>query len=105
MRPYKGNLDVRIAVFDCLRETDVAWEAGSAGEQDQQLVILACADSFFRGHVVGRSIQQTRSLKHACGISEPYRVPVGFDLARGRPAGTRASIEVFKRGRIQKQCL
>ena len=58
MRPDERNLDVRVGVLDRLRQQDVPRESGRAGEQDQELVVLADADGLFRGNVVRRSIQQ-----------------------------------------------
>ena len=102
VRTDKRNLDIRIGVLNRFRQADIAGESGRAREKNQQLVVLTNANGLFRRNVVRRSIQQARSFEHARGIREPDRIPVGLDFARGRPARTRASIEVFKRRRIQK---
>ena len=100
----ESDLDVRIAVFDGLSYADVARESRSACEQHEQFVVLAGSDRFFRCDVVRRGVQQPRAFQHPCGIGEPDRIPVRFNLARGGPARAGAPIEILKRRRIQEQC-
>ena len=104
MRADEGDLDLGIAVLNGLSDADIALEAGSAGEQDQEFVVLGDAYGFLGGDVMGRSVKQTRPLDHAGRVGEPDGVPIGFDFARSGPARARASIKIFKGGWIQKQC-
>ena len=52
---------------------------------------------------MGRGIEHTRTLEQAGRVGEPDGVPVGFNLARCGPARARATVEVFKRGRVQEK--
>ena len=95
---------LRIGFFDSVRNADVALEAGRAGEQHEQFVVLGDTNGFFGADVMRRCIQQARAFEHAGRVGKPDGVPVGFDFARSRPAGARAPIEILKGGRIEKQC-
>ena len=73
------------------------------GEEHEELVVLRDLDGLVGGDVVGRGVEQPRTLQHAGGIGEPDGVPVGLDLAGCGPAGAGATVEVFEGGRVQEQ--
>ena len=102
-RPDKGDADRRIGRFDGFGKALVAFPAHGGCEQHQELVVLADLDGFLGGDVVGRRIEQARTLKQAGRIGEPDRVPVGLNLACRRPARTCAAVEVFERRRVEEE--
>src|SRR5712691_11671194 len=55
--------------------------------------------------LVRAGVEQPASGQHTCGISKPHRIPVGFDLARHRPARTRPAVKICEARRIQQQGL
>jgi hypothetical protein len=103
MRSDERNLDFRIQLFNRSDQADIARKPRGAGEQHQKFVILRNLDGLFARHMVGGRIEQPRSLQHSRWVGEPYRVPERFNLARGRPARTRASVKILKRRRVQEQ--
>src|SRR5256884_3047112 len=74
-------------------------------EEDQKLIVFADLDCLLPIDFVRRCIEQPAPGDHSRRVRQPNRVPVGFNLARGRPARTRTAVEVFKTWRIQKQGL
>ena len=101
-RPDEGHLQLRVGVLHHLRHFDVHVKAGSGGVEHQQFELLAHLDGLLDGDFVRRSVHHFAVGQHAGRIAEPHRVPIGFDLARSRPARTGAAIEPLKRRRIQK---
>ena len=101
-RSNKGDANRRVCRLDGHRQTLIARPAYCRGEEHQELVVLANVDCLLGGDVVRRSVQQTRALEHAGGVSEPDGVPIGLNLARCGPARTRAAVEIFEGGRVQK---
>src|SRR5277367_921127 len=53
-------------------------------EQDKKLIALRDFDRLRRRDMMRRRIQQPRPLQHASRIGKPHRVPVRFNLTRGR---------------------
>ena len=53
---------------------------------------------------MGRRVEEARALEQSRRVGEPHGVPVGFDFARRGPARACATVEVLKRGRVQKEC-
>jgi len=104
VRPHEADFDVRIGVLDGAGQPDVAGEARGARKQHQEFVFLGNLDGLLAADMVRGGVEQARPFQHARRVGEPYRVPIRFDFARGGPARSCPSIEVFKRGRIQKQC-
>ena len=104
-RADEGDLDARVALLDHLGGALVAVPAHGAGEEDEELVVLQDVNDILPVEVVGRSVDQAGTLKHAGGIGEPDRVPVGLDLAGCGPAAAGAAIELFKGGGVEEQCL
>ena len=99
----ESDLDLGIRVLDLLNQPDVARKPWSAGLEDQELVVPGYFDGLFGGDVVRRGIEQSGPLQHSSRISQPNRVPVGFDFAGCGPARAGAPIKVLKRRRIQEQ--
>src|SRR6185437_10491725 len=102
-RPDEADLDGGVRGLDGASKTVVAGPADGGGEEHQELVALGDLDGLVGGDVVGRGVEQPRTLQHAGGIGEPDGVPVGLDLAGRGPAGAGAAVEVLERGRIQEQ--
>src|SRR5579875_4226763 len=103
-RPDEADLDGWVRRLNSAGEPVVAGPADGRGEEHKELKALGRLDDLGGRDVVRRRVQQLRALEHSGGISEPDGVPVGLDFAGGRPARTCATVEVLKRGRIQKQC-
>ena len=101
----EGDLDGGIGLLDDFGHLLVAVPAHGAGEEDEELVVLQDADDVLPAEVVGRSVDQARSLQHSGGIGEPDGIPVGLDLAGGGPAAAGATVKLFKGRRIQEQRL
>src|ERR1017187_659023 len=72
--------------------------------EHEQLEILAHLDGLFNRDLVRRRIHHFAVGQHSRRIAEPHRIPVGLDFTRCRPTRAGATIETFKRRRIQKQC-
>jgi hypothetical protein len=53
--------------------------------------------------MVRRSVDQTRTIEHASGISEPDRVPIRLDFACGGPAAAGATVKLLKGRRVQEE--
>src|SRR5439155_13013083 len=51
------------------------------------------------------SVEQPAAFEESCRIGQPHRIPVGFDLARGRPARACSAVVAFKTWRVQQQGL
>jgi hypothetical protein len=102
-RADKGDFDGGVGRLDGLGEALIALPADGGGEEDQEVIILADLDGLVGGDVVGVGIEQTRTLQHSSGVGQPDGVPVRLNLARGRPARTRAAVKVLERGRIQEK--
>src|ERR1035438_2026070 len=67
VRPHEGDLQLGIGRLHGRRQLNVALEGRSAGEQDQEFVILPNFDGFCRGYLVRRSEEHTselQSLRH-----------------------------------------
>src|SRR5271157_685045 len=79
-------------------------ETGSGSIEYEQFEILGHLDRLPDGDLVRRRVHHFAVGEHAGGVTKPDGIPVGLDFARGRPAGTGAAVEPFKRRRIQKQC-
>src|SRR5260370_22576297 len=103
MRPDKSNFDLGIGVLDGLGEADVTGEAGRAGEQHQELIVLRDLDGLFTREVVRWGVKQACPFKHTGRISQPHRISVRLNLTRSGPPRSSASVEILKRRRIQKQ--
>ena len=104
VRPHKGNLDLRILLLDRARQKNVARESRRGSEQHQEVIFLGDLNGLVARNVMRRRIQQARAFQHPGRISQPDRIPVTFDFAGGGPTGAGASVKVFKRWGIQKQC-
>ena len=103
VRSHESDLQPRVGRFHGSRQLDVTLKAGRAGKQNQEFVIPSNLDSLLRRHLVRRSVEQTGAFQHACRVSQPDRVPIGLDLARGRPARAGAAVIILKRRRVQQQ--
>jgi hypothetical protein len=101
----EAHLQIRIRFFHARGQLDVAGEAGRAGEQHQEPVVLADLDGLFRADVMRRSVEHAGTFQHAGRIGQPHRVPVGLNLASSRPTRTGAAVVILERGWIQKECL
>ncbi len=101
-RPHKRNPHRRIGRLDRFGQSLIALPAHCRREENKELILLANFDRFFRRDVVRWRIEQSRALQQTGGIRQPYRVPVGFNLARGRPARSGAAIKTLERGWVQK---
>ena len=102
VRSHESDLQLGIGRLHGSRQLDVALKARRAGKQNQEFVIPSNLDGLLRVHLVRRSVEQTGAFQHACRVSQPDRVPIGLDLARGWPARTGAAVIVLKRRGIQK---
>ena len=58
MRPDEAYLEAGVRFLHPGDEADIAGEPRRTGKQDQEFVLLANLDGFFRGNVVRRRIQQ-----------------------------------------------
>ena len=96
MRSHKRNFDVRIGVFNRFGQADVAGESRRAGEQDQQLVVLAGTDSLFRRDVVGRGVKQARAQLESAKINYDDSVQQVELEVQQSYANLRAAREVIR---------
>ena len=64
-RSDKRDLDRRIRRLDGFRQLLIALPARSAGEQHQELILLADLNGFRRRDMVRRRIEQARTLQHS----------------------------------------
>src|SRR5258708_20293979 len=103
MRPDKSNFDLGIGVLDGLGEADVTGEAGRAGEQHEELIVLRDLDGLFTREVVRWGVKEARSFEHTGRISQPHGIPIRLNFTRSGPPRPSASVEILKRRRIQKQ--
>ena len=103
-RADKGDANGRIRRLDGFGKALVALPSHRGSKQHQELVVFADLDRLLGGDVVGRRVEQPRTLKQAGRIGEPDRVPVGLDLACGRPARTGAAVEVLEGRRVEEEC-
>ena len=56
----------------------------------------------FDGDFVRRSVDDFGVGQQTRRIAEPHRIPIAFDFPGSWPAGARAPVKPFKRGRIQE---
>src|SRR5258707_15250138 len=103
MRSDKSNLDLGIGVLDGLGEADVTGEAGRAGEQHQELIVLRDLNGLFTREVMRWGVKEARSFEHTGRISQPHGIPIRLNFTRSGPPRPSASVEILKRRRIQKQ--
>ncbi len=54
-------------------------------------------DGLLDRNPVRRRIHHFAVGQHAGRIAKPHRIPVGFDLARGRPARTRPAVKALEK--------
>ncbi len=100
VRTDKGNFQGRVSFLDFAQELDVAVEANSRGEQNQEFIVLANVDGLLPIDFVRGSVQQTAAGDHPGGIREPYGVPVGLNLARRGPPRTSPAVEILETRRV-----
>src|ERR1700752_2871496 len=105
VRTDKPDLHRWVRFLDLPEQLQIAVESHRGREQNQEFVVLANLNGLLPIDFVGRSIQEAAARDQARGIGQPYRIPIGFDLACGWPTRTRAAVKVFKTRRIQEQCL
>src|SRR5258707_2106961 len=103
MRSDKSNLDLGIGVLDGLGEADVTGEAGRAGEQHQELIVLRDLNGLFTREVMRWGVKEARSFEHTGRISQPHGIPIRLNFTRSGPPRPSASVEILKRRRIQRQ--
>ncbi len=103
-RSDEGDANRRIDSLDGLGQPLVTFPAHRGGEQDKELIVLADLDGFLGGDVMRRRIQHSRALQKAGRVGQPYRVPVGFNLAGCGPARTRPTVKILKRRWVQEEC-
>jgi penicillin amidase len=101
--PTKQTFSFGFAALHHFGNLDIDVETGRGGEKHQQFELSRHRDGLFDRDFVRRGVDYFAVGQHAGGIAEPDGIPVGFDLPRSGPAGTRTSIEAFERRRIQKQ--
>src|SRR5262252_3991996 len=103
MRSDEGDLERGFGRLHHLCQTDVAVEARRAGEEDYEVVVSRYLDRFIGTNAMRGSIEQPGFRYHSGRIRKPYRIPVRFDFACGRPSRTSTSIKSLEGRGIQQQ--
>src|SRR5208283_3642132 len=102
-RANERHLQARVLLLHHLGDLGVNVETGRGGEQNQEVVVLRHFDGLFDGDFVWRGVDHLAARDHPGRVAKPHWIPIGFDLPRGRPAGTSPAVKAFKRRRIQKK--
>ena len=103
LRADEANFDSGLLFLHGFGHAKVAVETHGGGEENDELVVFRDFNHLRRGDAVRRTIQETATGQLTSRISEPDRVPVGFDFACSGPARPGAAVKVLEARRIQQQ--
>src|SRR5207245_2204029 len=96
---------IGLALFHLADQQEVVVESDRRSEQHDKVIVGCDLDGLRRRDLVGAGVEQPASGQHTRRISKPHRIPIGFDLARHRPARTRPAVKIREARRIQQQGL
>ena len=103
-RTHEANLYLRVGFLHHLGHLHVNVKTGRGSEEHQKLIIGRHGDGLFDGNLVGRGIEHFAVGQHAGRVTEPNRIPIAFNFARGRPAAAGAAVESLERRRVEEEC-